>query len=167
MTTPKTLMQIRRATDADWPYLWTIIEPIMREGETFALPRDGDQEVARAYFASPEKVNFIAEDQGEILGASYIRANQQGGGSHIANCGYMTAPAARGRGIARALCTHSIEYCRTQGYRGIQFNFVVSTNEPAIHLWQSFVFEILARLPKAFDHPRLGLVDALLMFKPL
>jgi ribosomal protein S18 acetylase RimI-like enzyme len=160
-------MQIRRATDADWPHLWAIIEPIMREGETFALPRDGDEAVARAYFASPEKVNFVAEDNGVILGASYVRPNQQGGGSHIANCGYMTATAARGRGIARALCAHSIDYCRAQGFRGIQFNFVVSTNEPAVHLWQSFGFDILARLPGAFHHPRLGLVDALLMFKPL
>jgi ribosomal protein S18 acetylase RimI-like enzyme len=160
-------MQIRLATDADWPHLWAIIEPIMREGETFALPRDGDEALARAYFASPEKVNFVADDNGAILGASYIRANQQGGGSHIANCGYMTAPSARGRGIARALCAHSIDYCRSQGFKGIQFNFVISTNEPAVHLWQSFGFDILARLPKAFDHPRLGLVDALLMFKPL
>jgi ribosomal protein S18 acetylase RimI-like enzyme len=160
-------MQIRRATDADWPHLWAIIEPIMREGETFALPRDGDEAVARAYFASPEKVNFVVEDNGVILGASYVRPNQQGGGSHIANCGYMTATAARGRGIARALCAHSIDYCRAQGFRGIQFNFVVSTNEPAVHLWQGFGFDILARLPGAFHHPRLGLVDALLMFKPL
>jgi ribosomal protein S18 acetylase RimI-like enzyme len=160
-------MQIRRATDADWPYLWEIIEPIMREGETFALPRDGNEAIARAYFASPEKVNFVAEDDGIILGASYVRANQQGGGSHIANCGYMTAPAARGRGIARALCAHSIDYCRAEGFGGIQFNFVVSTNEPAVHLWRSFGFDILARLPSAFKHPRLGLVDALVMFKPL
>jgi ribosomal protein S18 acetylase RimI-like enzyme len=160
-------MQIRPATDADWPHLWAMIEPIMREGETFALPRNGDEAAARAYFASPEKVNFVAEEQDIVLGASYVRANQQGGGSHIANCGYMTAPAARGRGIARALCAHSIDYCRAQGFKGIQFNFVVSTNEPAVHLWQSFGFDILARLPKAFEHPRLGLVDALLMFKQL
>lgn len=160
-------MQIRRATEADWPALWSIIEPIIREGETFALPGDGDQTVARAYFASPEKVNFVVEDEGVILGASYVRANQQGGGSHIANCGYMTSPAARGRGVARALCAHSIDYCRDQGFKGIQFNFVVSTNEPAVHLWQSFGFDILTRLPKAFDHPRHGLVDALLMFKAL
>ena len=139
----------------------------MREGETFALPRDGTESIARAYFASPEKINFVAEDNGVILGASYVRANQQGGGSHIANCGYMTSPAARGRGIARALCAHSIDYCRSVGFQGIQFNFVVSTNEPAVHLWQSFGFDILARLPKAFEHPRLGPVDALLMFKPL
>jgi ribosomal protein S18 acetylase RimI-like enzyme len=123
--------------------------------------------MARAYFAWPEKRNFVAEEAGAVLGAAYVRANQQGGSSHIANCGYMTSPAARGRGIARALCAHSIDYCRAQGFKGIQFNFVVSTNEPAVHLWQSFGFDILARLPKAFDHPRLGLVDALVMFKPL
>lgn len=160
-------VQIRPAVEADWPSLWAIIEPIMREGETFALPRDGSEIEARAYFASPEKTNFVAEEDGVILGASYVRPNQQGGGSHIANCGYMTSPAARGRGVARALCAHSIDYCRAQGFRGIQFNFVVSTNEPAVHLWQSFGFEILTRLPKAFEHPRLGFVDALLMFKAL
>ncbi|UJW86461.1 GNAT family N-acetyltransferase [Devosia sp. SL43] len=160
-------MPIRPATEADWPHLWAIIEPIMRDGETFALPRDGDEAVARAYFASPEKVNFVAEEDGVILGASYVRANQQGGGSHIANCGYMTAPAARGRGIARALCAHSIDYCRDQGFKGIQFNFVVSTNEPAVHLWKSLGFDILTRLPKAFHHPVLGYVDGLVMYRAL
>lgn len=160
-------MQIRLATEADWPNLWAIIEPIMREGETFALPRDGDEAAARAYFASPEKVNFIAEDMGTILGASYVRANQQGGGSHIANCGYMTAPAARGRGIARALCAHSIDYCRAQGFKAIQFNFVVSTNEPAVHLWQSFGFEIVGTLPQSFNHPARGYVDSYVMFRAL
>lgn len=158
---------IRTATDADWPSIWAIIEPIMREGETFSLPRDGDEATARAYFASPEKVNFVAEDDGEILGASYVRANQQGGGSHIANCGYMTAPAARGRGVARLLCAHSIDYCRTQGFKGIQFNFVVSTNKPAVHLWQSHGFEIVGTLPGAFLHPVHGYVDSYVMFRAL
>ncbi|RUT33059.1 GNAT family N-acetyltransferase [Arsenicitalea aurantiaca] len=160
-------MLIRPTTAADRPALWAMIEPIMREGETFALPRDGDEAVAMTYWSSPEKVNFIAEENGEILGSSYIRANQLGGGAHIANCGYMTTPSARGRGVARALCAHSIEHCRAAGFRGIQFNFVVSTNAPAVHLWESFGFETLARLPSAFAHPRLGFVDALVMFKPL
>lgn len=160
-------MDLRRATEADWPALWAILEPIIREGETFALPRDGSEDIGRAYFASPEKTNFVALIDGEILGASYIRANQQGSGAHIANCGYMTSPNARGKGIAHALCAHSIGECRARGFRGIQFNFVVSTNEPAVHIWQSFGFETLARLPGAFDHPKLGYVDALVMFKPL
>ncbi|MEQ1901112.1 MAG: GNAT family N-acetyltransferase [Devosia sp.] len=160
-------MELRPALGSDWPAMWAILEPIMREGETFALPRDGSEEIGRAYFASPEKRNFVAVEEGAVLGASYVRANQQGGGAHIANCGYMTAPAARGRGVARALCAHSIEVAREMGFSGIQFNFVVSTNEPAVHLWHSFGFETLARLPGAFDHPRLGRVDALVMFKRL
>lgn len=160
-------MEIRPAGEADWPHLWAMLEPIMREGETLALPRDGTEADARAYFASPEKSNFLATVDGAILGASYIRPNQLGGGAHIANCGYVTAPAARGRGIARALCAHSLEECGRRGFRGIQFNFVVSTNEPAVHLWERAGFETLARLPGAFLHPRLGYVDALVMFRPL
>lgn len=160
-------MDIRRAEPSDWPALWAMLEPVMREGETLALPRDGDEAVARAYFSSPEKTNFVAVIDGDVLGASYVRANNLGGGAHIANCGYVTAPAARGRGIARALCAHSIEECRRRGFRGIQFNFVVSTNAPAVHLWESFGFTTLARLPGAFHHPRLGYVDALVMFLAL
>ena len=139
----------------------------MREGETLALPRDGSEADGRAYWASPEKRNFLAVKGDAVLGSSYIRANQQGGGAHIANCGYLTSPAARGRGVARALCAHSIDWCRAQGFRAIQFNFVVSTNEPAVHLWHSFGFEVLARLPGAFLHPRHGYVDALVMWKSL
>jgi ribosomal protein S18 acetylase RimI-like enzyme len=139
----------------------------MREGETFALPRDGTEAHARAYFASPEKSNFVALIGGRIVGASYIRANNLGGGAHVANCGYVTASEARGRGVARALCAHSIEECRRRGFRAIQFNFVVATNGPAVHLWESFGFRTLARLPGAFLHPRLGYVDALVMFLSL
>lgn len=160
-------MDIRPARDADWPAIWAILAPIMAEGETLALPRDGTEADGRAYFASPEKTNFVAVEDGRVLGASYVRSNQQGGGAHIANCGYITAPAARGKGVARVLCAHSIEECRRRGFRGIQFNFVVSTNAPAVHLWQSFGFEVLARLPGAFLHPSLGYVDALVMFRAL
>jgi GNAT superfamily N-acetyltransferase len=161
------MIEIRPAGAAEWPKIWAMIAPIMAEGETLALPRDGTEADARAYWASPEKRNFLAVEGAEVLGSSYIRANQQGGGAHVANCGYITAPAARGRGVARALCAHSIEYCRRAGFRAIQFNFVVSSNEPAVHLGQSFGFDVLASLPGAFAHPRLGYVDALVMWKTL
>jgi ribosomal protein S18 acetylase RimI-like enzyme len=160
-------MQIRPASPADWPAIWQMLEPIMRAGETLALPRNGSEAVAKGYWSSPEKLNFLAVEGDTPLGASYVRANQQGGGAHVANCGYITAEASRGRGVARALCAHSIEYCRKAGFKAIQFNFVVSSNEPALHLWHSFGFDVLARLPGAFDHPRLGMVDALVMWKTL
>jgi GNAT superfamily N-acetyltransferase len=158
---------IRPAEPDEWPKIWAMLEPAMREGETLALPRDGSEADGRAYWASPEKRNFLAVEGDAVLGSSYIRANQQGGGAHVANCGYLTSPAARGRGVARALCAHSIDWCRAQGFKAIQFNFVVSTNEPAVHLWHSFGFEVLARLPGAFLHPRHGYVDALVMWKSL
>ena len=160
-------MLIRSAETSDWPQMWRLLEPALREGETLALPRDGGEDVARAYWASAEKTNFLAVEGDEVLGSSYVRANQQGGGAHVANCGYITGTAARGRGVARALCAHSIEWCRDAGFRAIQFNFVVSSNEPAVHLWHAFGFDVLARLPSAFDHPRLGYVDALVMWKSL
>jgi len=161
------MMLIRPAAADEWPKIWRMMEPVMRAGETLALPRDGTEEHGRAYWSSPEKTNFLAVEGDDVLGSSYIRPNQQGGGAHVANCGYLTAEAARGRGIARALCAHSIDYCREAGFKAIQFNFVVSTNEPAVHLWHDFGFDVLARLPRAFDHPRLGFVDALVMWKTL
>lgn len=161
-------MLIRPAGEGDRPAIWAMLEPIIREGETLTLARDADQAAGLAYWSSPEKRNFLAIDEtGAPLGSSYIRANQPGPGSHIANCGYMTAETARGRGVARALCAQSIEYCREAGFRAIQFNFVVSTNAPAVHLWQQMGFRILARLPGAFAHPRLGYVDALVMWRDL
>lgn len=161
------MIEIRPAEPTDWPAIWAILEPIIREGETLALARDAYEAAGRAYFASPEKRNFLAIENGEVLGASYQRPNQSGGGSHVANAGYITAPLARGRGIARRLCAHSIEQARGLGFRAIQFNFVVSTNAPAVHLWEAHGFRVLARLPGAFLHPRLGYVDALVMWRDL
>jgi ribosomal protein S18 acetylase RimI-like enzyme len=122
---------------------------------------------ALAYWLGGDRETFVAEDSGEIVGSYYIRANQAGGGKHICNCGYMTAAAATGRGVARAMCRDSLEHARRGGYLGVQFNFVVSSNTRAVVLWESFDFEIVGRLPKAFHHPKFGYVDALVMFRSL
>jgi GNAT superfamily N-acetyltransferase len=114
-----------------------------------------------------DRDTFVVEDDGTILGSYYLRANQAGGGKHVCNCGYMTSAAASGRGVARRMCEHSLAYARERGFRAMQFNFVVSTNERAVHLWQSLGFQTVGRLPLAFDHPSLGYVDALVMFRSL
>ncbi len=160
-------MLIRPALPEDRAAIWSIIGPTIRSGETYTLPPDMTEADALAYWLSPEKESFVAEEDGEILGTYYMRPNQTGGGAHVANCGYMTSAAATGRGIARRMCEHSLAHAKARGYRAMQFNFVVSTNERAIRLWQSCGFEIIGRLPLAFHHPRLGYVDALVMFRPL
>ena len=160
-------MTIRAATPADNGAIWKILEPVIRSGETYTLPRAMSREDALNYWNSPEHEVFVYEEGEEILGTYYLRANQKGGGAHVANCGYMTAAWATGRGIARAMCLHSLAHAKARGFRAIQFNFVVSANERAVRLWQSLGFEIVGRLPAAFQHPVLGEVDALVMYRRL
>jgi len=158
---------IRAALEADAKAIADIIVPTIRAGATYALDRDMSEAEALAYWLSPDKETFVAEVDGAILGTYYMRPNQAGGGSHVCNCGYMTRAQATGRGLARAMCVHSLAYARARGYRAMQFNFVVSTNERAVRLWQSLGFDVVGRLPAAFKHPDHGLVDALVMYQSL
>ena len=160
-------MIIRPLTPEDAPALWRILEPVIRAGETYALPRDMSREDALAYWTAPGKAVFIAEADAQVLGTYILRANQPGGGSHVANCGYMTAAEATGRGVARAMCAHSLDEARQRGFLAMQFNFVVSSNERAVRLWQSLGFAIIGTLPGAFQHPTEGYVDAYVMYQAL
>ncbi|MBZ5597897.1 MAG: GNAT family N-acetyltransferase [Acidobacteriia bacterium] len=160
-------MLIRPAAPADSSAIWRVLEPVLRAGETYTLARDMNEGEALAYWLSPEHAVFVAEDQGQVLGTYYLRSNRKGGGAHVANCGYVTAPWASGRGVARAMCAHSLDQARARGFRAMQFNFVVSSNERAVRLWQSLGFEIVGRLPGAFLHPTLGYVDAYVMHREL
>lgn len=161
------MTDIRPAVEADRPAVLAIVAPILRVGETYAMPTDMTDEDVLAYWFAPTHETFVAEAGGEVLGTFYLRANQQGPGSHVANCGYMTAEAARGRGIARAMCAFSIERARERGFRALQFNHVVSTNTGAVKLWQSLGFKIVGTLPEAFRHPQHGFVDSYVMYRKL
>ncbi|HLH93587.1 MAG TPA: GNAT family N-acetyltransferase [Xanthobacteraceae bacterium] len=160
-------MEVRAATARDDDAIWRIIGPTIRAGETYALPRDISRADALAYWKSPGHEVFVAEENGTVLGTYYLRANQRGGGAHVANCGYMTAAEASGRGVARAMCAHSLARAKVRGFRAMQFNFVVGSNTRAIALWQSFGFAIVGRLPEAFAHPRLGDIEAVVMYRKL
>ena len=160
-------MEIRPATAADGPAIWAILKPVIRAGETYALDRAMSEDAALRFWTGPGMEAFVAEEDGVVIGTYYLRANLAGGGGHVCNCGYMVAEAANGRGVARALCAHSLEHAKSRGYRAMQFNCVVGTNERAVRLWQAMGFEILARVPGAFDHPVHGYVDALVMHQAL
>jgi ribosomal protein S18 acetylase RimI-like enzyme len=160
-------MQIRTAQPSDVRAIAEIIVPTFREGSTYAIDPDISEADALAYWLATDKETFVAEADGAIVGTYCMRPNQAGGGRHVCNCGYMTRSGATGRGIARAMCQHSLAHARARGYRAMQFNFVVSTNERAVRLWQSLGFEIVGRLPGAFRHPTQGFVDAFVMYQTL
>ncbi|QUT03895.1 GNAT family N-acetyltransferase [Sphingobium phenoxybenzoativorans] len=162
-----TALSIRPATSDDAEAIWAIIEPVIRAGDVFALPRNMVRDDAIAYWLGGDHIPFIAEENDEIIGSYYIRPNQMGGGAHVANAGYATAQAATGRGVARAMCLDSLDEARGRGFRAMQFNFVVSSNVRAAALWRSLGFAEVGRLPGAFDHPALGSVDALVMWRAL
>ena len=161
------MIQIRTAQSSDARAIAEIIVPIFREGATYTIDPDISEAEALAYWLAADKEAFVAEADGVVVGTYFMRPNQAGGGRHVCNCGYMTRTGATGRGIARAMCLHSLEHARSRGYRAMQFNFVVSTNERAVTLWQSLGFEVVGRLPGAFQHPVHGFVDALVMYQLL
>ncbi|KTR07891.1 acetyltransferase [Aureimonas ureilytica] len=160
-------MMIRPARADDRAALLALLQPVIAGGETYALDRDMSAEAILDYWLGAEKDTFVAESDGVVLGTYYLRANQAGGGRHVANCGYVTSGKATGRGVARAMCRHSLDHARTRGFRAMQFNCVVSTNTRAVALWQAMGFEIVGRLPGAFEHPEQGPVDAFVMFQTL
>ncbi|MBC2660980.1 GNAT family N-acetyltransferase [Novosphingobium flavum] len=160
-------MLIRPARPDDAPAIAAIIMPVIRAGETYALDPALPEAEALAYWLGPDRETFVAEVGGAVLGTYYLRANQAGGGSHVCNCGYMTATTATGRGVARAMAADSLARAAARGFLAMQYNFVVSSNERAVRLWDSLGFATVGRLPKAFRHPALGLVDALVMHRSL
>jgi len=160
-------MIIKPATAADDDAILEIVMPVVRSGETYAVPRDLTSAEALAWWRSPGHAVFVAVEDGAVLGTSFVHANQRGGGGHVANAAFMTRTSAAGRGVASALCQHALSWATAEGYAAMQFNFVVATNARAIALWQRFGFEIVGRLPGAFRHPSLGFVDALVMFRAL
>jgi len=155
---------MRKATDHDQDTIWSILEPIFRAGETYCIPRDVSRADGLAYWMGGNHTAFVT-DTG--LGTYFICPNQPGGGAHVCNCGFATASAAQGKGVARAMLTHAQDTARQMGFKAMQFNFVISSNTRAVDTWKRDDFDIVGILPKAFDHPRLGFVDAYVMFKTL
>ena len=144
-----------------------MLEPVFRAGDTYAIDPAISRADALAWWRGGTHSAALAEAGGVALGSYYICPNQQGGGAHVCNCGFVTAPNAQGRGVARAMLTHALSEAGRRGFAAMQFNFVVETNTRAVKLWQAHGFDIVGRLPRAFRHPRAGLVDALVMYRHL
>ena len=161
------MIDVRRFAAADWPDVWAMLQPTFAAGDTYAYAPGTTEDEARALWTQAPRATWVACVDGRVLGTYYIKANQPGLGDHVCNCGYVVHPAARGRGIAQAMCEHSQREAVAMGFRAMQFNLVVATNEGAVRLWQRLGFRIVGTLPRAFRHRRLGEVDAHVMYKAL
>ncbi|MFJ6199440.1 GNAT family N-acetyltransferase [Micromonospora sp. NPDC092111] len=162
-------MELRTATAADWPGIWPFLREIVDAGETYTWPRDVTEDDARRrWLVGPPGRTVVAVDpDGTVLGSAKLVPNQEGPGDHVANAGFMVAPAAAGRGVGRALGAYVLDLARAEGYRAMQFNAVVASNTRAVALWRSLGFDVVGRVPEGFRHPHLGLVDLLVMYRRL
>ena len=158
-------MNIRRATESDWPALWSIISHVVRTGDTYTLAPDSTEADARTYWIDDVLETWVAEEDGEVIGTYVLRANQRGLGSHVSNVGYMVRPGLGGRGIGWQLGQHSLGNAKALGFQAMQFNAVVSTNTRAVELWKRLGFSIIGTVPKGFRHQALGLVDLFIMHR--
>jgi len=158
-------MHIRKATEDDWESIWPIFREIIKSGETYAYETNTSKQQGLEIWLTSPRETFVYEEHGKILATYYIKTNQSGPGKHVCNCGYMVSSSARGRGLATEMCRHSQKTALKLGYKAMQFNFVASSNTSAIHLWKKLGFKTVGSLPKAFNHPKQGLIDAFIMYK--
>ncbi len=160
--------RIRPTNDDDWSEIWPFFAAIVADGETYAYPDDLSSDQARAlWMEQPPGLTVVLEDDGRVLGTAKMGPNRPSRGDHVGTASFMVDPAASGRGIGRALATYAVDWHREQGYDGIQFNAVVETNAPAVHLWQDLGFEIIGTVPGAFRSARHGRVGLHVMYLPL
>jgi L-amino acid N-acyltransferase YncA len=161
------MMKIRAATEADRDAVWNIFHETIATGDTYAFDPKMSREEALAYWFRADTHTYVAEEDGGVVGTYILRPNQSGPGSHVANAAFMVARDAEGVGVGRRMAEHCLIEARRMGFRGMQFNFVISTNTRAIHLWNQLGFEIVGTLPGAFRHPEKGYVDVYVMFRSL
>ena len=160
-------ISIRSAREADKDAVWEIIRAVIKKGDTYAFAPDSSREVMISYWFGQQKYTYVADWNGEVVGTYVLQANQPGLGSHVANGAYMVSPQHHGQGVGTAMGHHSLEEARKLGFKAIQFNMVIKTNQAAVHLWQKLDFSIIGEIPNAFRHQELGLVNAYIMYRTL
>ena len=159
------MLEIKLAQNDGFEAIWPIIHEVLRTGDTYPFAPETTREEAFQIWMKKPQATYVAYLDDEIVGTYYIKANQPGLGSHVCNAGYMVRAGARGQGIGKAMCKHSLGEARKLGFKAMQYNLVVSTNTGAVKLWQDMGFEIIGTLSKAFNHREKGFVDAFVMYQ--
>ena len=161
------MLTFRPANEADKPAIWQIIKAVIATGDTYVYSPDSTEEEMMTTWFLPEKHNYVAESDGDIVATFWLRANQPGLGKHVGNAAYMVSPAAKGKGIGKQMALWSLNEAKRLGFTAMQFNFVVRSNTVAVSLWKSIGFEILGEIPNAFDHAENGMTNAYIMYRKL
>lgn len=161
------MIEIRRAAQADQDAIWEILQAVIVTGDTYAFAPDSDREKMLGYWCGQDKYTYVATVESKVLGTFILKDNQIDLGSHIANASYMAHPDSSGMGIGKTMGLFSLDEARRIGYKAMQFNLVIKSNERAVKLWEKLGFSIIGEIPEAFQHQSLGLTSAYIMYQKL
>ena len=159
------MMTIRRAEPSDFVEIWPILHEVFSRGDSYAFSPDTTREECFHLWMEIPKITYVALEDGRVAGTYFLKANQLGLGAHVCNAGYAVDEKARGQGVGRLMCEHSLHEAKNFGFKAMQYNFVVSTNFAAVRLWQACGFEIVGSLHKAYQHKTQGYVDVYVMYR--
>jgi len=158
-------MQSRPAVESDFPGIFEIFRLVVASGDTYAFSLDAGENEAHAYWFSPNMKSFVVVDENKVLGIYKYGPNNPGRGRHVANASFMVHPDGRGRGIGLLMGQECLRRAKADAFKAMQFNYVISTNTPAVALWKKLGFEVVGTLPRAFMHSTLGEVDVFVMYR--
>ncbi|MFI6024603.1 GNAT family N-acetyltransferase [Amycolatopsis magusensis] len=158
-------MQLRDFTEADWAQVWPIVEEVVRAGDTYTYdPAMTAEQAHDIWIARPPGRTVVAVEDGRVLGTAKMGANREGPGAHVATASLMVDARVRGKGVGTELCRYVLEWARTSGFAGVQFNAVAESNTSAVEIYRRLGFEIVGTVPGAFAHPKLGRVGLHIMY---
>jgi len=161
-------IEIRLTAESDREAVLTIARGLVEDGTTYAFDRGITDDDLLAYWSPPSSAQgYVAAIASEIAGIFVIKPNHQGGGSHVANASFAVGPQHQGKGVGRSMAESALKFARAAGYTAMQFNIVVSTNHPAISLWESLGFQTIGTTPNGFRMPDGSLTDTLIMHRML
>ncbi|GAB3951810.1 GNAT family N-acetyltransferase [Spirosoma harenae] len=161
------MIAIRKAIPDDQDAIWHIIQKVISTGDTYCFAPDSSKETMLKFWCGNDKHTYVATVDGKVAATFFLKDNQPGLGSHIANAGYMVSSAYEGQRIGRLMGDFSIQEAKKLGYRAMQFNIVVKSNERAVKLWQKLGFAIIGEIPEAFNHLQNGYTNAYIMYRKL
>jgi len=161
------MLDIKEVTPDHFDEIWHIFREVIQAEDTYPYPANITKEEARSLWFAPGAKVYHAYLDGVPIATRYIVPNKPGLASHVCNTGVMIDKNYRGKGYGKILNEFAIKKAKELGYKAIQLNLVVATNEVSIKICKQNGFEIIGLLPGAFFYKRERYADAYVMFRKL
>lgn len=124
---------------------------VVEEGKAFPQMDKLSGESANELFEQQSYTGLAYDESGDgIVGLYILHPNNVGRCGHICNASYAVRDDMRGRRIGERLVRHCMQKAKELGFSILQFNAVVASNTPALHLYEKLGFVRLGTIPGGF-----------------